>query len=472
MNPTNRRLWVITATFLVLFFVSMFVFVQPAQATVIDDDGNLPAGETINDDLIIGANNVILDGTVNGTVIAAGNRVVINGTINGDLFMFGTDVILSESGKVSGNLFGGARYIEVRGEVGGSVFGGSAALLIGNNAKVGRNVYYGGYSLESMAGSTVKTDAFAGVYQAVLNGEIGRNFKAAAGAIEINGTIGGDAVLDVSSPAGDESRRWFVTMQPGLPPAIEPGLRISSDAVIAGDLVYTSPVEQSSTIQGRPAGEIIFQTPAPAERGQKPSISQPPRGFFALPFVKTAFNLLRDLITLLLLGGVVLWLIPQFFQRTVDEANRQPLASTGIGLLGLLGGYVGAVLIGALILGVGLLFSLITLGGLSNAIFGIGFSGLAAVLAVFTLLVAYGSKLVASFWIGQLLMRQIAPQAQNPRLWALLIGVLIYVILRAIPIFGWLIGFLATLIGLGAIWFAFRSYRQPSTPAAQEAVAS
>ncbi len=470
MNLSRENYWAGAATFFALLLISMFLFVQPVQATAIDDDGNLSANETVNDDLLITGNNVILDGTVNGAVIAAGNRVIVSGTVNGDLFMFGTDVILSEGANVTGNLFGAARYMEVRGRVGGSLFGGSTALLIGNNAKIGRNVYYGGYSLESLAGSTVNTDAFMGVYQALLNGEIKRNLRVSAGALEINGTIGGDVVAEVSSPEGRETGSWFFTFQPALPPAIRPGLRISPQAVIGGDLKYTSPTDQSPAIQGRPGGQIIYQTPVPNDAAQKPSISQPPRGFFAMPVVKTVINLLRNWITLILLGGLVLWLLPNFFQRTVDEANRQPLASTGVGLLSLLGGYAGALLAAAVILGVGILLSLVTLGGLSNAIFGIGFSGLAALLASFTLLVVYGSKLVASFWIGQILVRQIAPQAKNPRLWALLSGVFIYAILRAIPIFGWIIGLLATLIGLGAIWFALQAYRKPAAPTAEQSV--
>lgn len=468
MIKNKRNYWVILTAFIPFLWIAMFMFVQPVQAAVIDDDGNLAANETINDDLFITGRNVIVDGTVNATVIATGNRVVVNGTINGDLFMFGTDVILSESGKVTGNLFSAARYVEVRGNIGGSVFGGSAGITIGNNAKIGRNVYYGGYSFESMAGSSVNTDAFLGVYQAILNGEIKRNVRVSAGALEINGNIGGDVVAEVSSPESGDSGSWYITMQPALPPAIRPGLRVSPQAVIGGDLKYISPSDQSSAIQGRPAGQIIYQTPVPSETNQKPSMAQPPRGFFALPIVKTVINLLRNLITLLLLGGLTLWLIPNPFQRTVDEANRQPLAATGVGLLSLLGGYAGAVLAGAVIFGVGILLSLVTLGGLSNAIFGIGFSGLAMFLAVFILLVVYGSKLVASFWVGQLLVRQIAPQAQNPRLWALLSGVLIYVILRAIPVLGWIIGLLATLIGLGAIWFAFQSARKPALLTGEE----
>ena len=43
---------------------------------------------------------------------------------------------------------------------------------------------------------------------------------------------------------------------------------------------------------------------------------------------------------------------------------------------------------------------------------------------------------------------------------SLLIGVVIYVPLRAIPILGWLVDAIITLIGLGAIWLYFRETTQ------------
>lgn len=446
-----------------MILAGMVIFhVQPVQAAAIDDDGVLPAGETIHDDLLISADNVIIDGTVNGAVIAAGNRVVVNGTVNGDLLMFASEAILSESAKVTGNVFSGARNIEIRGKVSGSVFGGSSVLTISNNAVIGRNLYYGGNSLESMAGSQINIDVFAGVYQAILNGEIKRNLTAGAAAVELNGAVGGNVTLDVASPTAEDMGTWFFNFQPGMPPAVAPGLRVSPQAVIGGDLKYTSPVDQANAIQSRPEGEVIYQTPAPGETIRHP-VSQPQSGVFDLPLVKTLVNMLRNLITLLLLGGLVLWLLPELFRRTVDQARGQTLASAGVGLFTLLGGYIGSVLAAFFLLGIGLFLSLITLGGLSRGVFGIGFSGLALLVAVFTLLVFYGSKLVVSYWIGELLVRQIAPNTANPRLWALLSGVLIYVILRAIPILGWLVAFIATLIGLGAIWFAVQSYRKPKS---------
>jgi Tfp pilus assembly protein PilX len=51
------------------------------------------------------------------------------------------------------------------------------------------------------------------------------------------------------------------------------------------------------------------------------------------------------------------------------------------------------------------------------------------------------------------------PRLAESRGWALVIGVVIYVILRGIPILGWLVGLAVTLIGLGAMWLVYREQR-------------
>jgi len=47
-------------------------------------------------------------------------------------------------------------------------------------------------------------------------------------------------------------------------------------------------------------------------------------------------------------------------------------------------------------------------------------------------------------------------------MWALVIGVLIYVLVSSIPIIGLLIGLAATLIGVGAMWLAYQAWRKPA----------
>jgi hypothetical protein len=68
--------------------------------------------------------------------------------------------------------------------------------------------------------------------------------------------------------------------------------------------------------------------------------------------------------------------------------------------------------------------------------------------------------------VGQLVVRSVVPRFAENRYWGLAVGVFIYVMLRDVPgiipvagpLFGWLLGVVVTLVGLGAIWLAFRDW--------------
>jgi hypothetical protein len=124
-----------------------------------------------------------------------------------------------------------------------------------------------------------------------------------------------------------------------------------------------------------------------------------------------------------------------------------------------LGGYLGILVAGAVILAIGIFLSLVTLGGLARTIFGVGFSGLGLVTALFSLLVGYGSKLIVAYLIGELILAAAARNLNGRRYWAVVLGVVIYSLVRSVPFLGWVIGVLATLFGLGAAWLAWRAWR-------------
>jgi len=151
--------------------------------------------------------------------------------------------------------------------------------------------------------------------------------------------------------------------------------------------------------------------------------------------------------------------------RTVSQVENKPLPSAGYGFVTVLAGYAAAFAVGLAILLFGILIALLSLGGLSRTFFGIGFSSLAVVVAIFSLLVSYGSKVVVSYLIGNLLMKKVAAQASHQAVWSMLIGVAIYTLVRSIPLIGWLIGVAATLVGVGAMWLVYRSRKAPAVPA-------
>ena len=83
MNMRNSYFsWLLT---LALVLVFSFSVVGTASAFEFIENGDLPAGEVVDDDLFIVGDNIIVDGTVNGDLFAFGGTVVINGDVHGSL---------------------------------------------------------------------------------------------------------------------------------------------------------------------------------------------------------------------------------------------------------------------------------------------------------------------------------------------------------------------------------------------------
>ncbi|NIM07935.1 MAG: hypothetical protein GTO53_01960 [Planctomycetales bacterium] len=175
---------------------------------------------------------------------------------------------------------------------------------------------------------------------------------------------------------------------------------------------------------------------------------------------------IREFVTLLVLGALALWLLPDLLARVVQKARRESLPSAGWGLVTVLVGYLGAALIAGLIIAIGVLLAVITLGGLARTWFGITFSTLALTFALFSLLVTFGSKLVVAYLGGDWLLARLSPESEIHRFWPLLLGVAIYVVLRGVPLLGWIFGVIVTLVGLGAMWLVYREWRAPAAQAA------
>ncbi len=463
-------------TWLRFTFVFLFALVlvagtaRPVAAAYIDDDGKIGTDEVIDDDVLVEGDHVVVDGTVNGILFAFGETVTINGKVNGDVFAAGSTVEISSTAEIDGNVFMGGQTIRFEGKSTGSVFGGGSEMTLEETASVARNLYFGGFSFKSQSGSLIERDQFTGSYQALVSGEVGRDIQAAANAVELNGKVGRNVQIYMNETTGESMDRMpeFV---PYMPVPVEPGLRVSEDASVGGTMTYTSPVPQTDTIQGVAPEQLIYQTPMPVpEDPQRPIVR--PRIETRLPVLHWFFDFLRELAALLIFGGLALWLMPKVTQKVIDQARANPLPSAGYGLLTVLLGWVIAFVAASLIFGVGLLLTLLTLGAVSGPVFGLGFSALGLAVAVFGFLVSTGSKVVFSVLIGQLLVGKIAPQASHPKVWALLTGVLIYALIRPIFLLGWLVAIIATVVGVGAMYLAYRAGRAPAAPAVVEIAAA
>ena len=437
-----RSVYIRLSMILTLLLIGVFGFVQSAKAVEIIEGESITADEVIDDDVFITGNTVVVDGTVNGDLFASGNTVTVNGTVKGSLVT-------------------AAQTIIVNGQIEGSIYAAGYTMMAGEKTQVGRNFYFAGFSLEAKPEMTVGRDLLMAVYQGVLGGEVGRDLLAAAGALEINGKVGGDVKVDIGAP--DEEFNFTPMFgPPGAPPMIKPGLRVGEGAEIGGKLIYTSPADQTSAIDSTPLGGVVYQTPQPHEEDlAKPAAPRP-----ELLVGKWVLKRLSELATLLVLGALAVWLIPGLFNQVVDRVRSAPLPAAGWGLVAVIVGYAGAGLLALLIITLAILLGVITLGGLGGSVFGLGFSGLGVAFTTFTLLVSYGSKILVSYLAGKLILQKLAPQAAENKYLPLVVGVVLYVLVRAIPLLGWIVAVIVTLVGVGAIWMTFQDYRRSVQPVA------
>jgi cytoskeletal protein CcmA (bactofilin family) len=432
MSTKRKVLLIFIPLFLVLTIG--FGFTATAKAVEFDEDGILEEGEVIDDDLFISGETVEINGTVNGDVFAAGGIVKVNGTING-------------------SLASGAQTILIDGNVTGSVYAGSMTLTLGPDTKIGRNLFYGGFNLSAEEGSLIQRDLLVGAYQVLLSGEIGRDVHAGVGALEIDGFVGNDVRAEVAGPSDGQPPQVYPS-PPGIDTIAPSGIRISEGAEIGGSVYYRSSEDQSKSIAITPPGGVEFEYDPQLD----PSVNSPDPDEIGSRIVGAwLLKQVRVFITLMLLGGLVIWQLPGLLNKVTNKAEKEAMPSLGWGLVSIMVVYLGAFLVAGLIVAGAIFFGVITLGGLSKVILTIGFSSLGFVLAVFGLLVSYGSKLIVAYLVGKLLIRWLAPKYEEQPIWPMLVGLLIYTFLRAIPLgFGLMIGVVVTLIGIGAMWLTYR----------------
>ena len=126
-------------TLTVLCLLAAALFVAPAARAAEIRNGDrvvIAAGEVIDDDLIVSAETVIIDGTVTGDLIATGTNVTLNGLVQGSALLAG-------------------QTLRVAGQVDGSLYAGGYAVTLDEGAVVGRNAYFGGYSVATRPDSLV-----------------------------------------------------------------------------------------------------------------------------------------------------------------------------------------------------------------------------------------------------------------------------------------------------------------------------
>ena len=187
-----------------------------------------------------------------------------------------------------------------------------------------------------------------------------------------------------------------------------------------GNLTYKSPKASKNVSSKTVIGTIKYEPRKGASKDYK--AKNVAMGMLA------GFSFFQ-LLSLLFVGLFFVWLLRFYMQRSVEESYKRPLQSFGIGFAIMILTPIAALI--SLLTGVGILFSLI-------------------LMLVWIMALIFG-KLMAAAMIGMKIVK-IKDRSSFLRVYgAFALGVLIYVLLTFIPVVGWIIKFVLTCIGIGAM---------------------
>ena len=335
--------------------------------------------------------------TVNEDYFASGNLVTISGTVNGDAFLGAGNIVVD--GTINGDLLAAGGNIDIRGKVTGDIRAAGGQINVSGN--VGRNL--------SVAGGSINLAS---------NAQIAGNLTAAGGSVSVSSPIAGGITAGVG--------QMIISNRVGKDINAAGQISLAPTANIAGNLTYwnTNPAQISpgATVSGQ-----ITQNQPPGEKKVEPA------GFLAALAAFQIWMTLAFLVTYLVIGLLLLHFTPLFLRETAGQIEKRPWASLGIGFL--------ALLVTPLII-----FTLmITLLGIP----------LALALLLLYILAIFLSKIFISLTLGKKILNIFTKEARDG--WALLLGIIIYLILAGIPILGGLVILVATSFGLGALLLSLKT---------------
>ncbi len=135
------------------------------------ETGMVPKGETVNDNFVRYAYQVVIDGDVKGDVIALGNTITINGAISGDVLAAGQTIIIN--GPVAGNVRVIGSVVDLSNTVGKNVNIAAQTATLSDKASVGWSLSFAAMNISIQAPVAGSIYGFGHVI--TLNNTVGTN---------------------------------------------------------------------------------------------------------------------------------------------------------------------------------------------------------------------------------------------------------------------------------------------------------
>ena len=328
------------------------------------------------------------DETVDDDYFAAADEVIIEGTVTGDAYIAASKVVIS--GNVAGDVIAIGETIEITGTVGHDVraAGNSISFV---DANVGDGISIAGNTLSVDRGSSIGGGALFAGANVTISGSVARGITGGGADVRLDGTVGKSVKISADQ------------------------FTLAEQAIIEGDLSYDA--SDDAVLAGIVRGETTVSD-------NDLDVNVDASGFLkslAVGYSVWAF------VSALIVAGVLSLIGKRMFGRVhgVFEDGRGKVVLYG--LLALFVTLPLAVLV------------MVTVVGIPLALVVIGLWMIALYMAKFFFAQAIGSHLLARF----------SPDRKNSVFLAMVLGLILYYVLRMIPFIGFFVRLIATVVGLG-----------------------
>jgi cytoskeletal protein CcmA (bactofilin family) len=342
--------------------------------------------------------------------------------LDGKVRRSGREVVIGATETVQGDLIASAGTVRIDGRVDGDLVATGGQVIVAG---------------------TVTGDVLVGAGSTTVSGEVGGDLRAGTGQARIEGSIGEDVLLG----AGQAT--------------------VASGSRIGGDLIFGTGRMQ---LDGAVAGSVLGSTGAYAKAGSVGGTErvnlQQPEGQQEPTLADRIVDGLQRYVSILVVGVLLLWLLPRLFRGAAEAARGRPLVALGIGLLAFIGVIVALILVALVVALVAIVLALLGLGSLAGVTVFAGILVATIIAFVFVLAVGFAAQAIVGYAIGRLVLRG-EDRSFLAGLGALALGVLLVVLVSAIPFVGGVLEALVVLLGLGALVLVARrpARRQVAEPA-------
>ncbi|MCV0402876.1 MAG: FapA family protein [Chloroflexi bacterium] len=325
------------------------------------------------------------------------------------------------------------------------------------------------------ADETIDGDLYLAAGTVTMDGTVDGDLTATGGQVAVNGTVTGDVLAAggmisiVGSVEGDLRTAGGQISISGdvIEDTLAAGgqITIASTGTIDGDLIVTGgDVRMAGAVNGsiEASGGAYERTGTvggtenvfigEADDDDEPSATEP------------LDNAVGHFVTLLVLGGLAIWLIPRAINGAESALRTRPFLSLGGGLAAIVG-YIAFVIVAVLVIVIlGIVFGVLSLESIAAVTVLTGIVVIGVVSFLFGMAVAFGGDIVVA-----LLVARLAGRGGMGTRWRELIlfgiGAAVVVIATSLPVIGGIVKLGVVLFGLGALAVvAYRAWRGRSRP--------